>query len=119
MTTVQRSVTEQFEIVRQGLDQLVTNCKSLSEYLRRLASLERDYARGLQKLAKNAADPGSGKAIQFLGSAGAGWLYSLQLAQQVAEHRLQMGEMVDERALKPLCRVFDGDLDKHRKQVEE
>jgi hypothetical protein len=30
-----------------------------------------------------------------------------------------MGEMVDERALKPLCRVFDGDLDKHRKQVEE
>ena len=35
--------------------------------MRKLLSIEQEYARGLQKLTKNAADTSTGKAVQFLG----------------------------------------------------
>ncbi|XP_062504443.1 F-BAR domain only protein 2-like isoform X2 [Corticium candelabrum] len=117
MSAVQRFVTDQFDVVRQSLEKLVNNCKSLSDYVRKLLSIEQEYARGLQKLTKNAADTSTGKAVQFLGAAGAGWLYTLQLTQKVSEHRLQLGDTMEERAIRTLNRVFDGDLDKQRKQL--
>eukprot|EP00118_Oscarella_pearsei_P006576 m.29935 g.29935 ORF g.29935 m.29935 type:complete len:614 (+) comp31265_c0_seq3:16-1857(+) len=113
MTAVRRSIGEQFDVVCSHLNSLVKNCKGLHDYLKKYLQLEKDYGQGLQKLTKTATG-----RVQFLGGLGGGWLASVQVSTQVADHRLQAAERMLELGVKPLARIFDGgDLDKARKQL--